>query len=143
MIFILSLVISNNIGKNTLTSNDNALNDYITCFEGLYPHVDYIVVNVSCPNVTDLHKLQDQDALELILHTLDLLRSKKELRKPILMKISPDLNNNQIDETIVKYSKELNNVRLTDTWKKLRTELSKPCSQLTWLDDIYHKIILV
>lgn len=94
------LIIGGNIGKNTLTSNDEALQDYIECFNGLYPYVDYIVVNVSCPNITDLHKLQDQDALEQILSTLDALRSKKETRKPLLLKISPDLNNHQLDETL-------------------------------------------
>ncbi len=95
-----SPIIGGNIGKNTLTTNQNALNDYVTCFNGLYPYVDYIVVNVSCPNITDLHKLQDQDSLELILDALDRLRKKKEAYKPILLKISPDLNNHQIDETL-------------------------------------------
>lgn len=95
------LIIGGNIGKNTLTHNDDALDDYIACFNGLYDYVDYIVVNVSCPNITDLHKLQDQDALELILKTLDGLRMKKEIQKPILLKISPDLNTHQLDETLV------------------------------------------
>lgn len=94
------LIVGGNIGKNTLTPNDDALNDYIACFEGLYDYVDYIVVNVSCPNVTDLHKLQDQDSLELILNTLDKLRNKRDKLKPILLKISPDLNFHQIDETL-------------------------------------------
>ena len=94
------LIIGGNIGKNTATPNDNALDDYVACFEGLYDYVDYIVVNVSCPNITDLHKLQDQDSLELILNTLDKLRADKTKKKPILLKISPDLNFNQIDETI-------------------------------------------
>ena len=94
------LIVGGNIGKNTLTHNDNALDDYIACFNGLYDFVDYIVVNVSCPNISDLHKLQDQDALELILRTLDGLRMKMAVRKPILLKISPDLNTHQLDETI-------------------------------------------
>jgi dihydroorotate dehydrogenase len=94
------LIIGGNIGKNTATSNDNALDDYIACFNGLYDFVDYIVVNVSCPNITDLHKLQDQDSLELILKTLDNLRTEKTKYRPILLKISPDLNFNQIDETL-------------------------------------------
>lgn len=94
------LIIGGNIGKNTLTDNNEALSDYISCFEGLYPVVDYIVVNVSCPNITNLHKLQDQDSLEEILRTLDELRSNKETKKPILLKISPDLNLKQVDETL-------------------------------------------
>lgn len=95
-----NLIIGGNIGKNTLTDNKDALNDYIKCFNGLYNVVDYIVVNVSCPNVTNLHKLQDQDSLEEILTTLNDLRSKKDTYKPILLKISPDLNYNQVDETL-------------------------------------------
>ncbi len=94
------LIIGGNIGKNTLTPNEDALNDYIACFNGLYDHVDYIVVNVSCPNITDLRKLQDQDSLELILTTLDELRQQKQHKKPVLLKISPDLNDLQIDETL-------------------------------------------
>lgn len=94
------LIIGGNIGKNTLTDNSEALGDYIACFNGLYPVVDYIVVNVSCPNITNLHKLQDQDSLEEILRTLNNLRSEKEIRKPILLKISPDLNFKQVDETL-------------------------------------------
>ncbi len=94
------LIIGGNIGKNTLTSNEMALDDYVTCFNGLYDYVDYIVVNVSCPNITDLHKLQDQDSLELILNTLDAIRNQKPSYKPILLKVSPDLNENQIDATL-------------------------------------------
>ncbi|MCK9206364.1 MAG: quinone-dependent dihydroorotate dehydrogenase [Salinivirgaceae bacterium] len=94
------LIIGGNIGKNTLTRNEDALSDYVQCFEGLYSHVDYVVVNVSCPNISDLHKLQDQDELEKILSELNRLRSQKEVYKPILLKISPDLNQLQVDETI-------------------------------------------
>lgn len=94
------VIIGGNIGKNTLTPNHEALNDYIACFKGLYDHVDYLVVNVSCPNITNLHKLQDQDALENILSTLNKIRTKKEFYKPIFLKLSPDLNTHQIDETL-------------------------------------------
>lgn len=94
------LIIGGNIGKNTLTPNEVALQDYITCFEGLYEVVDYIVVNVSCPNISNLHKLQDQDELEKIVSELNHRRSLKIPYKPIFLKISPDLNPNQLDETI-------------------------------------------
>ena len=94
------LIIGGNIGKNTLTPNKDALNDYIACFNGLYNYVDYIVVNVSCPNISDLRKLQDQNSLEQILTTLDDLRQQKQYKKPLLLKISPDLNKLQIDETL-------------------------------------------
>ncbi len=95
-----NLIIGGNIGKNTLTPNDEAIRDYLTCFIGLYPHVDYIVVNVSCPNITDLHKLQDQDQLEMILAALHDERKKQPVYKPVFLKISPDLNNDQLDSTL-------------------------------------------
>jgi len=100
------IIIGGNIGKNTLTPNDRAVEDYSTCFEALYGHVDYFVVNVSCPNLTDLHELQDQAGLEAILGTLAASRERKAQYKPILLKISPDLNSKQIDtslEIVTKY----------------------------------------
>ncbi|MBI9069442.1 MAG: quinone-dependent dihydroorotate dehydrogenase [Salinivirgaceae bacterium] len=110
------LIIGGNIGKNTITPNSEALNDYICCFNGLYDYVDYIVVNVSCPNVTDLHKLQDQDALEEILQKLTDLRKEKSIYKPIFLKISPDLNAKQIDETIdVVYKCNTDGIIATNT----------------------------
>jgi len=95
-----NLIIGGNIGKNTLTPNNEALNDYLMCFNGLYNYVDYITVNVSCPNISNLSKLQDQDELEKILSAIDLERKTKDVHKPIFLKISPDLNDQQIDETL-------------------------------------------
>jgi dihydroorotate dehydrogenase len=95
------LIIGGNIGKNTLTPNEDALDDYMSCFKGLYPYVDYLVVNVSCPNIIDLHKLQDQAELEHILSTLNSWRKTQLARKPVFLKVSPDLNLNQVDETLV------------------------------------------
>jgi dihydroorotate dehydrogenase len=95
-----NLIIGGNIGKNTLTPNEDAVKDYLTCFKGLYPHVDYITVNVSCPNITGLHKLQDQDQLEKILKVLNDERKKQDVYKPVFLKISPDLNNHQLDSTL-------------------------------------------
>lgn len=94
------LVIGGNIGKNTLTPNKDAVEDYAACFSALYGHVDYFVVNVSCPNITDLHELQDQDGLEAILSRLSGMRKKEDQYIPILLKISPDLNTKQIDTTL-------------------------------------------
>ncbi|MDR0969377.1 MAG: quinone-dependent dihydroorotate dehydrogenase [Lentimicrobiaceae bacterium] len=94
------IVIGGNIGKNTATPNEEALNDYIECFEALFDYVDYFVVNVSCPNVTNLRQLQDQDSLLNMLNRLQTLNNAKPKRKPILLKISPDLNNEQLDEVI-------------------------------------------
>ncbi|QQS51321.1 MAG: quinone-dependent dihydroorotate dehydrogenase [Bacteroidota bacterium] len=95
-----SIIIGCNIGKNTLTPNEKAYSDYLTCFEGLYAHVDYFVVNVSCPNISDLHKLQDQDMLEQILNEIMASRAQKVFKKPVFLKISPDLNSHQVDETL-------------------------------------------
>jgi dihydroorotate dehydrogenase len=100
------LIIGGNIGKNTLTPNAEAVSDYETCFRALYGNVDYFVVNVSCPNITDLHELQDQDGLEAILHRLSDVRKEMDRYVPVLLKISPDLNNKQIDtslEIVEKY----------------------------------------
>ena len=94
------LVIGGNIGKNTATPNENAVSDYETCFRGLYPYVDYFVVNVSCPNITNLRELQDQDGLEAILGRLAEVRAEMRDYKPVLLKISPDLNKEQIDASL-------------------------------------------
>lgn len=94
------IIIGGNLGKNTLTPNNQAVNDYIFTFNKLYEYVDYFVVNVSCPNISDLHELQDKDSLMEILNSLMLERSKRANAKPILLKISPDLNFAQIDEVI-------------------------------------------
>jgi dihydroorotate dehydrogenase len=94
------IIIGGNLGKNTLTPNEDAVNDYIYTFNTLYDYVDYFVVNVSCPNISNLQKLQDKDSLMIILNSLMKERAKKEKSKPILLKISPDLNQTQIDEVI-------------------------------------------
>lgn len=94
------ILIGGNIGKNTATSNEKAVDDFAKCFASLYPYVDYFVVNVSCPNIKDLSKLQNKNDLTIILSRLIGLRSKQEVWRPILLKISPDLSDNQIDEVI-------------------------------------------
>ncbi len=94
------LIVGGNLGKNTTTPNENAPEDYLKVFEALYDKVDYFVVNVSCPNVTNLCALQDQDALEAILFALQKANKAKDKPKPILLKIAPDLNDKQLDEVI-------------------------------------------
>ena len=95
------IVIGGNIGKNSSTPNEKAVDDYVACFLALYDYVDYITVNVSCPNVTNLRELQGQESLERILSALAEQRRQKDVYKPILLKISPDLNFQQIDESLV------------------------------------------
>ncbi len=100
------LIIGGNIGKNTHTPNEKAVEDYENCFTTLYGYVDYFVVNVSCPNITNMQALQDQDALDAILGRLADVRARKSEYTPILLKISPDLNRSQIDtslEMVEKY----------------------------------------
>jgi len=94
------LILGGNIGKNTLTPNERAVDDYEAVFKAIYDGVDYFVVNVSCPNISDLRKLQDQDSLEQILGRIMELRDQKDHKKPVLLKISPDLNEQQLDETL-------------------------------------------
>lgn len=98
-----SIIIGGNIGKNTNTPNEKASDDYAICFNSLYDSVDYLAVNVSCPNIAGLEKLQDQDSLREILDKIMQERNKKALRKPVFLKISPDLSFKQIDEIIALY----------------------------------------
>jgi len=95
-----SIIIGGNIGKNTATPNADALADYLFNFNTLHDHVDYFVVNVSCPNVKDLTKLQDTPFLIKLLNELKQINQTKQKAKPILLKIAPDLNNSQLDEVI-------------------------------------------
>ena len=95
-----NIIIGGNIGKNKLTPNDQAINDYEICFEKLFNHVDYFVVNVSSPNTPGLRELQDIEPLTKILNRLQELNKKKPKPKPILLKIAPDLTNSQLDDII-------------------------------------------
>ncbi|MFY9241795.1 MAG: quinone-dependent dihydroorotate dehydrogenase [Polaribacter sp.] len=94
------VVIGGNIGKNTQTLPENYTSDYLECFEGLHPFVDYFVLNVSCPNVGSHAKLNDKDYLIELITACQKLNKSKEKQKPILLKIAPDLNNQQLDEII-------------------------------------------
>ena len=94
------VIVGGNIGKNTATSNKEAIGDYHFAFEMLYDQVDYLVVNLSCPNIRNLSELQDKEHTMAILHRLCHLRSKKTHTKPILLKISPDLTDQQLDDAI-------------------------------------------
>ncbi len=94
------IIIGGNIGKNKVTPNEEAIKDYEICFEALHPYVDYFVVNVSSPNTPDLRALQDKKPLLEILSHLQQLNSVKPKRKPILLKIAPDLSNSQLFDII-------------------------------------------
>lgn len=94
------VLIGGNIGKNKNTPNEEATSDYEICFEALFPHVDYFVVNVSSPNTPNLRALQDKEPLTHLLQTLQNLNLKKPKQKPILLKIAPDLTNEQLLDII-------------------------------------------
>ena len=95
-----NVLIGGNIGKNKVTPNEEAVNDYIYCFNALFDHVDYFVVNVSSPNTPNLRALQDKEPLKHLLATLKNLNDKKENPKPILLKIAPDLTNEQLTDIV-------------------------------------------
>jgi dihydroorotate dehydrogenase len=100
-----NLIIGGNIGKNKITPNEEATQDYLKCFKALFDHVDYFVVNVSSPNTPDLRQLQDKEPLTSLLSELQHENNSKENPKPILLKIAPDLNNDQLDDIIEIVSK--------------------------------------
>jgi dihydroorotate dehydrogenase len=95
-----SVLIGGNIGKNKLTENENATSDYEICFDALYDYVDYFVVNVSSPNTPNLRELQEKEPLTRLLNTLQEKNLKTEKPKPILLKIAPDLTNEQLLDII-------------------------------------------
>lgn len=94
------IIIGGNIGKNTGISPEQYTQDYCEVFEALYPYVDYFVLNVSCPNVGSHAKLQDKDYLIELITSVQQLNKKEKIQKPILLKIAPDLNNQQLDEIV-------------------------------------------
>ena len=94
------IIIGGNIGKNKVTPNEKAVDDYLICFEELFDVVDYFVVNVSSPNTPNLRELQDKEPLTKLLQTLQDENNKIELPKPILLKIAPDLTDNQLLDII-------------------------------------------
>jgi dihydroorotate dehydrogenase len=95
-----NIIVGGNIGKNKNTPNEEALRDYQYCFDALYEEVDYFVVNVSSPNTPDLRALQEKEPLRFLLEALQRRNALKPKRKPILLKIAPDLNKAQLDDII-------------------------------------------
>ena len=95
-----NILIGGNIGKNKVTPNENAVDDYIYCFEALFEHVDYFVVNVSSPNTPNLRALQEKEPLTKLLSILKKRNDLKDQPKPILLKIAPDLTEDQLLDII-------------------------------------------
>jgi dihydroorotate dehydrogenase len=90
-----------NIGKNAATPIEQATADYLTCLDGVYPHADYVTVNISSPNTQNLRSLQSDDALDALLGSVmaqrDRLAERHDRQVPVFVKIAPDLDDRQID----------------------------------------------
>ena len=95
-----SILIGGNIGKNKVTPNENATEDYVYSFNKLFDYVDYFVVNVSSPNTPNLRELQEKEPLKQLLVSIQEQNALKASKKPILLKIAPDLTNGQLDDII-------------------------------------------
>ena len=94
------LIIGGNIGKNKITPNEEAWKDYEICFRELFDWVDYFVVNVSSPNTPGLRELQEKESLRKILSHLQTINVSQSQQKPLLLKIAPDLTQEQLDDVI-------------------------------------------
>ncbi len=99
------VIVGGNIGKNKMTPLEKAFDDYAYCYEQLYEHVDYFVINVSSPNTPGLRDLQEKEPLRKLLFSIKELNAAKPKPKPILLKIAPDLSTLQLDD-IIKIVKE-------------------------------------
>ncbi len=95
------LILGLNIGKNAATPIENAVDDYLICLDGVYPHADYVTVNISSPNTKNLRALQSDDALDALLSAIakrrDNLVKQHRKRVPIFVKIAPDLDEAQVE----------------------------------------------
>lgn len=110
------IIVGGNIGKNKITPNENALDDYAICFETLYDYVDYFVLNISSPNTPGLRELQDKEPLRKLLLHIKNLNAAKPVAKPILLKIAPDLTQGQLDDIIeILIETKLDGVIATNT----------------------------
>ena len=94
------VIIGGNIGKNSETKSEDYTQDYLEVFKELHPFVDYFVLNVSCPNVGSHAKLNDKKYLLELITECQSQNNLFKIKKPILLKIAPDLNNSQLDEII-------------------------------------------
>ena len=111
-----SVIIGGNIGKNKITPNDSATDDYLFCFDALFNHVDYFTVNISSPNTPNLRALQEKEPLNDLLLQIQNRNNSYKIPKPILLKIAPDLTNAALDDIIeVVQQNKLNGIVATNT----------------------------
>ncbi len=118
-----------NLGKSKVTPLDDAPDDYLTSLAHLWSRADYFVINVSSPNTPGLRELQDKGRLETLLATVTAYAAAQEVRKPILLKIAPDLTYSQIDEIVtLVLEHELSGLIATNTTvsrEGLRTDIGE------------------
>ncbi|WP_372753704.1 quinone-dependent dihydroorotate dehydrogenase [Labilibaculum sp.] len=130
-----NIIIGGNIGKNKNTPNEQATDDYIKCFDALYPYVDYFVVNVSSPNTPNLRELQGKKPLQKLLNEIMDLNRSKEKTKPVLLKIAPDVNHSQLDDIIeIVQTTKIDGIVATNTTIS-RRGLSYPKSKVEQVGD--------
>ena len=124
------IIVGGNIGKNKVTSNEQAIDDYVKCFQALHAVVDYFVVNVSSPNTPGLRALQEKGPLLAILNELKSRDVAKSQHRPILLKIAPDLTDEQLND-IISVVKEsgIAGVIATNTTIS-RADLKTPASEV-------------
>ena len=110
-----TVIVGGNIGKNKVTPNENAVEDYLICFKELFPYVDYFAVNVSSPNTPNLRDLQEKEPLTKLLMAVQ--DTNKALGyKPLLLKIAPDLTDGQLDDIVeIAQKTKLNGLIATNT----------------------------
>ena len=121
-----NVLIGGNIGKNKSTPNNQAVNDYLLCFNYLHDFVDYFVVNVSSPNTPNLRELQNKEPLIEILKAIKAENLTKSKPKPILLKISPDLSKNNISDIVeIVLSLKIDGIVATNTTIKRNNLKSK------------------
>ncbi len=127
------MIIGGNIGKNKITANEDAWKDYEICFKELFDVVDYFVVNVSSPNTPGLRELQEKESLRKILSNLQNINQSKQKSKPLLLKIAPDLSQEQLDDIVdLSFEIKLDGLVATNTTigrKNLITDNSELISQ--------------
>lgn len=123
-----SVLIGGNIGKNKVTPNEEAQNDYVKAFHALFDYVDYFVVNVSSPNTPNLRALQEKEPLTNLLTSLQELNQQKSAPKPILLKIAPDLSRDELNDVVeIVQATKIAGIIATNTTidrKKLQTKQS-------------------
>jgi|TARA_B100001057_G_scaffold483804_1_gene561039 dihydroorotate dehydrogenase len=109
------MVIGANIGKNKITSNEKAVDDYLFCFKKLRDYVDYFTINISSPNTPDLRELQSKSNLNILISQIQ-SENRKKSKIPVFIKIAPDLDIGEVEDIIkVCENHEINGIIATNT----------------------------